>query len=154
MQPMQSGVAIKQLFTVDEVAERLDLHAKTVRRFIRDGRLPAKRIGKEYRVTRTALDEFGGTAPVRSTAAPVASARQVLVSSIVDVDAISPEDSQRITTLIMAGLNSRRGEPDFPRVDSVYDVERGRLRMMITAGPALTCDLVHTIAALAESNRR
>jgi hypothetical protein len=77
----------------------------------------------------------------------------VLVSSIVDVDAISPEDSQRITTLIMAGLNSRRGEPDFPRVDSLYDAERGRLRIMITASPTLACDLVRTIAALAEPKR-
>jgi len=66
------------------------------------------------------------------------------------VDAISPEDSQRITTLIMAGLNSRRGEPDFPRVDTLYDAERGRLRIMITASAVLTCDLVHLIAALAE----
>jgi excisionase family DNA binding protein len=142
----------KQLFTVDEVAGSLNLHVKTVRRFIRDGRLPAKRIGKEYRITRSALDEFAGTttAPVN---VPIASTRQVLVSSIVDVDAIGPEDSQRITTLIMAGLNARRGEPDFPRVDSLYDVERGRLRIMITASPALACDLVRTIAALAESTR-
>jgi excisionase family DNA binding protein len=141
----------KQLFTVDEVAGSLNLHVKTVRRFIRDGRLPAKRIGKEYRITRSALDEFAGTttAPV---SVPIASTRQVLVSSIVDVDAIGPEDSQRITTLIMAGLNARRGEPDFPRVDSLYDVERGRLRIMITANPQLACDLVRTIAALAQSS--
>ncbi len=50
----------------------------------------------------------------------------------------------------MASLNARRGEPDFPRVDSLYDAERGRLRIMITANPTLTCDLVQTIAALAE----
>jgi excisionase family DNA binding protein len=140
--------AAKQLFTVDEVAERLNLHVKTVRRIIREGRLPAKRIGKEYRITRAALEEFGG-APADPVAVDVPRTRQVLVSSIVDVDAISPEDSQRITTLIMAGLNARRGEPDFPRVDSLYDVERGRLRLMITASPTLTSDLLRTIAALA-----
>jgi excisionase family DNA binding protein len=149
---MQNAAPSKQLFTVDEVAGRLNLHAKTVRRFIREGRLPAKRIGKEYRITRSALDEFAGL-----TAAPgnvsVPRVRQVLVSSIVDVDAISPEDSQRITTLIMAGLNARRGEPDFPRVDSLYDEERGRLRIMITASSALTCDLIRTIASLAEPSR-
>jgi excisionase family DNA binding protein len=147
---MPNGSLNKQLFTVDEVAERLNLHVKTVRRFIREGRLPAKRIGKEYRITRSALDEFAGTSGPPGAA--IARTRQILVSSIVDVDAISPEDSQRITTLIMAGLNARRGEPDFPRVDSLYDADRGRLRIMITASPALTCDLVRTIAALAETN--
>jgi len=79
--------------------------------------------------------------------------RQVIVSSIVDVDAISPDDSQRITTLIMAGLNSRRGEQDYPRVDSLYDADRGRLRIMITASRVLTCELVRTIGALAEDTR-
>jgi excisionase family DNA binding protein len=149
---MQSTQSSKQLFTADEVAGRLNLHVKTIRRFIREGRLPAKRIGKEYRITRSALDEFAGTSADPGDV-PITRTRQVLVSSIVDVDAISPEDSQRITTLIMAGLNARRGEPDFPRVDSLYDADRGRLRIMITASPTLTCDLIQTIAALTEPNR-
>jgi excisionase family DNA binding protein len=149
---MQTVMPSKQLFTVDEVAGRLNLHVKTVRRFIREGRLPAKRIGKEYRIARPALDEFAGTA-THPGHEPIARTRQVLVSSIVDVDAISPEDGQRITTLIMAGLNSRRGEGDFPRVDSLYDADQGRLRIMITGNPTLTCDLVRTISALAEPNR-
>jgi excisionase family DNA binding protein len=140
----------RQLFTVDEAAEHLQLHPKTVRRLIMQGRLQAKRIGKAYRITRTALNEFAGAAgpaPVE-TVAEIPRTRQVLVSSIVDVDAIGPEESQRITTLIMASMNSRRGEPDFPRVDAVYDPARGRLRVMITANPSLTCDLIGTIAAL------
>ena len=149
---MQSIGLSRQLFKVDEVAARLNLHVKTVRRFIREGRLPAKRIGKEYRIARSALDDFAGTATDPGDAS-IPRTRQILVSSIVDVDAIGPEDGQRITTLIMAGLNARRGEPDFPRVDSLYDAGRGRLRIMITANPALTCDLVQVIAALAEPNR-
>jgi excisionase family DNA binding protein len=147
---MNNGVT-KQLYTVEEVAERLNLHVKTVRRFIRNGKLLAKRIGKEYRITRTTLDEFAGTTHQEEPLVP--RTRQVIVSSIVDIDAISPEDSQRITTLIMAGLNARKGEPDFPRVDTLYDAERGRLRIMITASPVLTCDLLRTINALAEDNR-
>jgi excisionase family DNA binding protein len=139
------------LFTVDEVALRLNLHAKTVRRYIREGRLKAKRIGKEYRIARTDLDEFaGGTS---SAEEPVARTRQVIVSSIVDVDAISPEESHRVTTMIMAGLNARRGEGDFPRVDSIYYPERAGLRIMITANPVLTCDLLRMINALLEAGR-
>jgi len=53
--------------------------------------LPAKRIGKEYRITASALDEFAGSA--RPGERPVPRTRQVIVSSIVDVDAISPDDS-------------------------------------------------------------
>ena len=139
----------KLLYTVDEVADRLNVHAKTVRRYIQQGRLPAKRIGKEYRITRPALDEFAGTS---ATAQPEPSrTRQLLASTIVDIDAISPESSQRITTLLMAGLNSRRGESDYPRLDSVYDPERGHLRIMITGSLELTSSLLRTIEKLAEA---
>jgi excisionase family DNA binding protein len=127
------------------VAERLNLHAKTIRRYIRDGRLKAKRIGKEYRVTRVDLDEFAG-APQSE---PIVRTRQVTVSAIVDVDAISPDDSQRITTLLMAALNSRKAEPDHPQVDTIYYEERCRLRATITADAALTCDLIRLIDTLA-----
>ena len=139
------------LYTADEVAERLNLHVKTVRRYIRDGRLKAKRIGKEYRITRADLDEFGGSSPAADDAVP--RTRQVIASSIVDVDAISPEESHRITTMVMAALNARRGEPDFPRVDSIYYEERARLRITITASPVLTCELLRMINALLEDGR-
>jgi excisionase family DNA binding protein len=133
------------LYTVDQVAERLNLHAKTVRRYIREGRLKATRIGKEYRVTRGHLDAFAG-APDPD---PIVRTRQMTVSSIVDVDAISPDDSQRVTTMLMAALNSRKGEPDYPRVDTIYYEERGRLRVTITATAELTCDLIRLIETLA-----
>jgi excisionase family DNA binding protein len=147
---MNQDRSSKQLYTVEEVAERLNLHVKTVRRFIREGKLPAKRIGKEYRITRAALDEFAGTTAEPVTAPVAPRTRQVVVSSIVDIDAIGPEDSHRITTFVMAGLNAPRDQNDPARVDSLYDRERGRLRIMITAGPALACDLVRMVSALAE----
>jgi len=55
--------------------------------------------------------------------------------------------------MIMAGLNARRGEGDFPRVDSIYYPERAGLRIMITANPVLTCELLRMIDALLEAGR-
>lgn len=136
-------------YTVDQVAERLNLHAKTVRRYIRDGRLKAKRIGKEYRVTRHDLDEFAGPA----ASDPIARTRHVTVSSVVDIEAISPDDSHRVTTMIMAALNARHGEPDFPHVDTIYYQDRGRLRVTITTTAVLACDLIRMIDALVEDGR-
>lgn len=140
------------LFTVEQVAERLNLHVKTVRRYIHDGRLKAKRIGKEYRVTRADLDDFAG-ADRAAAPGPVARTRHVLVSTIVDVDAISREESDRIGTMVMAGLNSRKGEGDFPRLDCIYYLEQGKLRITITASLELTSQLLRIINALLEDGR-
>ena len=134
------------LYSAEQVAEMLNLHVKTVRRYVRDGRLKAKRIGKEYRITRADLEAFAGE--VRPTEKAVPRTRHVIASSIVDVDAISTSDSDRVTTMIMASLNARRGEGDFPRVDSIYYPEQGRLRVTITASLVLTCELIQMIDVL------
>ena len=134
------------LYSAEQVAEMLNLHVKTVRRYVRDGRLKAKRIGKEYRITRADLEAFAGE--VRPAEKEVPRTRHVIASSIVDVDAISTRESDRVTTMIMASLNARRGEGDFPRVDSIYYPERGRLRVTITASPVLTCELIQMIDVL------
>jgi excisionase family DNA binding protein len=137
------------LYTADEVAGLLNLHVKTIRRYVRDGRLKARRIGKEYRIARADLDDFAGE--THSADTPVARTRHVIASTIVDVDVISPDESHRITTMIMASLNSRKGEPDFPRVDSIYYPEQAKLRVTITASPVLTCELLRMINALLET---
>ena len=131
------------LYSAEQVAEMLNLHVKTVRRYVRDGRLKAKRIGKEYRITRADLEAFAGE--VRPAEKDVPRTRHVIASSIVDVDAISGNDSDRVTTMIMASLNSRKGDEDFPRVDTIYYPERARLRVTITASLVLTCELMQMI---------
>jgi excisionase family DNA binding protein len=47
-----------QVLTVDEVAAYLQLNRLTVYRYIREGQIPAARIGKLYRVLKPDLDEF------------------------------------------------------------------------------------------------
>jgi len=135
-----------RLLTADEVADRLNLHVRTVRRFIREGRLKATRIGKEYRIADTDLAGFAGGA------ATAASAPHAVASTIVDISGIGADAGARITTLVMAALNMRRGEPDFPRVDTIYYEEHAKLRITITANVQLTYELLRTIAALLEDD--
>jgi hypothetical protein len=78
----------------------------------------------------------------------------VIVSTIVDVDVVSPEENRRVTTMVMAALNARTGEADFPRVDAIYYEEQAKLRITITANPLLTCELLRMITALLDSSRR
>jgi excisionase family DNA binding protein len=134
------------LYSAEQVAGMLNLHVKTVRRYVRDGRLKAKRIGKEYRITRADLEAFAGE--VRPAEKDVPRTRHVIASSIVDVDAISGNESDRVTTMIMASLNARKGEGDFPRVDTIYYPEQARLRVTITASLVLTCELMRMIDVL------
>src|SRR5687768_7159963 len=122
---------MSELYSAEQVAERLGLHVKTVRNYVREGKLKAVRIGKQYRIASEDLAALtGGGVP----AAPREDARRtrhVEVSSVVAIDAISRHDADRVMTLVMAAVNGRR-EDDVPtRVQTVYDEERARLRIML-----------------------
>lgn len=44
--------------TIDEVADLLHLHRDTVRRMLREGRLPGTKVGRAWRIARQALDAY------------------------------------------------------------------------------------------------
>jgi excisionase family DNA binding protein len=45
-------------YSVNEVAKRLDVCSKTIRNWIRDGRLPAHRLGKKLGISKSDFDGF------------------------------------------------------------------------------------------------
>lgn len=47
----------KELYTVNDVAEMIDVHPRTVRRYLRDGVLTGKKIGGQWRFT---IDDIKG----------------------------------------------------------------------------------------------
>jgi excisionase family DNA binding protein len=55
------GVALDKLpevLTVEQAADYLQLHKVTVYKYIREGLLPAARLGKVYRILRPDLERF------------------------------------------------------------------------------------------------
>ncbi|MFF7210565.1 helix-turn-helix domain-containing protein [Streptomyces sp. NPDC008238] len=128
----------REWLSVEQVADRLGLHVRTVRGYIRDGRLKAVRIGKQYRVARADLDALTGV--------PAAAARQrVEVSAIVEVDGIGPAAADRLGTLLVAGAQMARDPHELARVRIAYDDERSRLKVVVLGGAAATADVLRTI---------
>lgn len=68
-----------QVMTVDQVAAYLQLNRLTVYRYVREGRIPAAKIGKLYRILRGDVDQFleaqkvGSPVPARRRAEKAAS---------------------------------------------------------------------------------
>jgi excisionase family DNA binding protein len=48
----------RELLTVEEVARFLEVHVLTVYRWCREGRLPATKVGREWRIRRATIDDF------------------------------------------------------------------------------------------------
>jgi excisionase family DNA binding protein len=135
------------MLSVEQVAEQLGLHVRTVRAYLRSGRLKGIRIGKQYRIAREDLAQLTGRGrPLE----PVVRHRRVDVSSIVQVDAISPESVDRVTNMLMAAAKAPREEEHPLRVDTTYDEERARLKVFISASPETTISLLRLVNTLME----
>ncbi|SCF11603.1 DNA binding domain-containing protein, excisionase family [Micromonospora viridifaciens] len=132
------------LYSVEQVAELLGLHVRTVRGYIRAGRLRAVRIGKQYRIARADLDALTGRpAPAKPTRVPM-----LEVSSIVQVDGVDRAAADRLATLVLAGVNTGH-DPTRPlRVQTVHDEERHRMKLVILGDAAATADLLRLLDAV------
>lgn len=151
MSELESAMS-QELYSVEQVAERLGLHVRTVRNYVRDGRLDAVRIGKQYRIAREDLEAFTGR-PVGDT--PRESARRhrhVEVSSVVQVDAIDADTASRVSTLVMGSLNGRRAEDAFLRVQTAYDEQRASMKIIVLGNPEDTVAVLRLVGALTEAD--
>lgn len=139
-----------ELFSVEQVAERLGLNVRTVRTYVREGRLPAVRIGKQYRIARSDLEALTGhpvDGPARES---IRRHRHIEVSSVVQIDAIDPDTASRLSTTLMAAIQGHRSAADQPlRVETSYDQERGRMKIIVLGDTATTSALVALVGTLA-----
>jgi excisionase family DNA binding protein len=136
----------QELYSVEQVANQLGLHVRTIRNYVRDGRLKAVRIGKQYRITREDLEEFTGTPAAvievdRST-------RHVEASSIVHIDAVDQATADRLSTHIHGALN--QPEAINLKAETIYDEERAVLKVIVLGNLTATADLLRLIHMLAD----
>ncbi|MFE3195267.1 helix-turn-helix domain-containing protein [Nocardia sp. NPDC059240] len=129
-----------RLYSVEDVAERLGLHVRTVRGYVRDGKLPATRIGKQYRINQADLEAFTGL-PAPDTGS-TARQRHSEVSSIVEVDAVDPATADRVSTLLTGMAGNRFANDQTLRVQTFYDRERARLKVILVGGLGDTARLL------------
>src|SRR5580698_10797367 len=134
----------QDLYSVEQVAEQLGLHVKTVRNYVREGRLKAVRIGKQYRISREDLEAMTGRP--QPPPEPVRRTRHVEVSSIVEIDAISPEMANRLTTSLMGGAKGIR-------IEAIYNAERGHMKIVLVGSMDSNASYFKFIDLILESEK-
>ncbi|WUK11725.1 helix-turn-helix domain-containing protein [Kitasatospora sp. NBC_00374] len=140
----------QELYSVEQVAELLGLHVRTVRGYVRDGRLKAVRIGKQYRIARQDLEALTGRPVEAPSPSPAPGARHSEVTGVVRIDAIDRATVDRLTTLLTASLGGRArgGEP--LRVETVHDEERASLKIIVIGGLEDSAEVLRLIALLTD----
>jgi excisionase family DNA binding protein len=136
----------EEVYTVEHAAERLKLHPKTVLRFIRDGRLRATRLGKSYRILRSDLESLAGaSSPARSDAPAVR------VTTVIDMDGLSPERAQRLATMLTSVRMGNEARPDPMNLSIAHDPARDSVKVVMVGSASDTAAMLRLIQGLTEA---
>lgn len=134
--------------TVEQVAERLRLHPKTVLRFIREGRLRATRVGKSYRIVASDLEAFAGV-----DASAAAAKRAARVTSILEVGDLDLDRAQKIATFLSAAIMGSEARPDPIQLTTAFDQAARLLKVVVIGSPADTAQLLQLVQVQLENLR-
>jgi excisionase family DNA binding protein len=145
----------ENMYSAEEAAQILGLQVRTVRNYVREGRLPGVRIGKQYRIARADLEAFtaggftqqallgldGGPDPIVQ-AQPAAAE----VSSVVQIDGLDTASRDRIERTVAAAVIADADRT--LRAEPLYDEERRRLKLIIVGSVSQTIELLRIVEAL------
>jgi hypothetical protein len=118
---------------------------RTIRNYVRDGRLKAVRIGKQYRIARSDLEALTGGPVPESPRAGAGRIRRVEVSSVVEIDAVGRATADRVSNTVIAAAAGLR-------IQTIYDEERAHLKIVIFGDPATTAAMLHIVHTLLETD--
>ncbi|GAA0267936.1 hypothetical protein GCM10009127_04620 [Alteraurantiacibacter aestuarii] len=121
----------EELCTVRAVAAELDLHPKTVLRYIHEGKLPATRVGKSYRIRRSDLAQLVGM-PLASER----SAGRTTVTAVADVEDVTADEAMAAANVFSAaGMGRDKGSAPLHVSTTHYPAQR-RLKVIVIGSPA------------------
>jgi excisionase family DNA binding protein len=134
-----------KVYTVEQFAELVKLHPKTVLRFIKDGRVRAVKVGRSYRILRSELEVMTGRVLGRQAPSPAR------VTSIVDLPDVDAATAQRLARTLPALRMGRETPADPMSLDIAYDEARRQLKIVIVGSPADTASILAMIQTLTEA---
>jgi excisionase family DNA binding protein len=114
-----------KLYSIDDLSTILKLHPKTILRFIHEGKIPARKIGRSWMVDQADLKsyvhgELAGRAESRPAESDRPMSERISVSAVVEVEEQDAEEATRISNSFMAMLNHKEESWGPSRFDFFY----------------------------------
>lgn len=160
-----------KFYTIDQIAEMLDLHHKTIRKFITEGRLGANKVGKQWRISGHDLSVFMeknnvniGNKEIKieenddvefstKKESGLTSKTKINVSSVVDINEVGRDEYFRISTLLMAIMNTRDEKMANSTINMKYYEKDNILRVMLWGNVQFTEEMIGLISTFVEQVR-
>ena len=141
-------------YSVEQISEMLDIHPKTIQRYIREGKLRANKVGKSWRVTGHDLSVFVESDREEGVSSENKVASESIASSVVDITLVGKEYAIRIMNTLTAALNAKPPEYGRSSMQTQYIENEKMVRVTLWGGIRFMAVMMNTIAMLTEQNER
>jgi excisionase family DNA binding protein len=145
---------IERYYTVEKISEMLSMHPKTIQRYIREGKLPASKVGKGWRITGHDLSVFieanKGDRSLRGPGEVHSIEDRVTVSSVVDIFVHDKNEAIRIINTLSATMNAKPPEIGRSSMHTQHIIEENKVRITLWGGIRFMDVMISAINALTE----
>jgi excisionase family DNA binding protein len=153
-----------KFYTIDQIAEIMGLHHKTIRKFISEGKLGATKAGRGWRISKKDLDVFmkNGNHQAEDSSqeelmveyAPQLkdikdTSSRIHVSTVVDISKSTKEDYMRISNTLIAVGNCKDASMEQSSIQVKYDEKDERIRVILWGSLSFMEEMLSTIEMLA-----
>jgi excisionase family DNA binding protein len=143
--------------SVDQIARALAMHPKTIQRYIRNGKLPAKKIGRSWLVTGHDLSVFTEKpfSPLRleaPAAVPVPGGTD-RVTATVELSVAGREQAEDIINMLNAALNSKTLEYGRASMHTQYQEGEHLLHVTMWGGLLFVHTMLHFLYSFTQAGR-
>ncbi len=157
-----------KFYTIDQVAEILGIHHKTVRKFIKEGKLNANKLGKQWRISPLDLERFTKVEDSIDESEAISYdeeielsnnelnfevKNEIKVSSVIDLEGIDSDEYSRISNMLLAVMNCKNDSLQKNTINIKYSKNVDRLRVMLWANINTTKEVLDVIEMLREDKK-
>jgi excisionase family DNA binding protein len=145
------GTEGNRLYRVIEVARALSLHPKTVARFIREGRITARKVGREWRVSAADLARYAHGELAGASAEAIserALSDRLDVSAVIQLTDTNSHEVSRIANSLLAALTSKDPSWGDARHDVIFHPETETARFVLQGSPHFLRSMIEMVEML------
>ena len=137
----------EKFYTIDQIAEILGMHHKTIRKFITEGKLRANKVGKQWRISGHDLSLFMEdnnvniknnnkleSEKIEFSTGDVDSnnkTSKINVSTVIDINEVDIDEHKRISNMLLALMNSKDSKIRNSTINIKYYKNNKNLKVML-----------------------
>ncbi|WP_331476727.1 helix-turn-helix domain-containing protein [Terrisporobacter mayombei] len=156
----------EKFYTVDQIAEILGMHHKTIRKFITEGKLRANKVGKQWRISGHDLSLFmeDNNVNVRnnneaenekiefstSNKSINNKVNKINISTVVDINEVDMDEYKRISNMLLAVMNSKDSKMSNSTINLKHYQKDRDLKIMLWGNMDFTKEMLDFISTITE----